>query len=105
MRCFPGVHSCEKYRIQTSPVSACGINKDMFACVKSAVFPDFQVSSARIPECSCVVLYKFEDMNPIENVWNALGRRVVGRQPPPQTLQDLERALLEEWDRIPPTRD
>ncbi|GFX17055.1 transposable element Tc3 transposase [Trichonephila clavipes] len=40
-------------------------------------------------------------MNPIEHVWNALGRRVAGRQPPPQTLQELERALLEEWDRIP----
>ncbi|GFV22098.1 transposable element Tcb2 transposase [Trichonephila clavipes] len=26
---------------------------------------------------------------------------VAGRQPPPQTLQELERALLEEWDRIP----
>ncbi|GFU37530.1 transposable element Tcb2 transposase [Trichonephila clavipes] len=41
------------------------------------------------------------DMNPIEHVWDALGRRVAGRQPPPQTLQKLERALLEEWDRIP----
>ncbi|GFY16681.1 transposable element Tcb2 transposase [Trichonephila clavipes] len=40
------------------------------------------------------------DMNPIEYVWDALGRRVAGRQPPPQTLQELERALLEEWDRI-----
>ncbi|GFW17847.1 transposable element Tcb2 transposase [Trichonephila clavipes] len=40
------------------------------------------------------------DMNPIEHVWNALGRRVAGHQPPPQTLQELERALLEEWDRI-----
>ncbi|GFV72044.1 transposable element Tcb1 transposase [Trichonephila clavipes] len=40
------------------------------------------------------------DMNPIEQVWDALGRRVAGRQPPPQTLQELERALLEEWDRI-----
>ncbi|GFT82275.1 transposable element Tcb2 transposase [Trichonephila clavipes] len=40
-------------------------------------------------------------MNPIEHVWDALGRRVVGRQPPPKTLQELERALLEEWDRIP----
>ncbi|GFY11255.1 transposable element Tcb2 transposase [Trichonephila clavipes] len=46
------------------------------------------------PECS-------PDMNPIEHVWDALGRRVAGRQPPPQTLQELERALLEEWDRIP----
>ncbi|GFW46152.1 transposable element Tcb1 transposase [Trichonephila clavipes] len=36
------------------------------------------------------------DMNPIECVWDALGRRVAGHQPPPQTLQELERALLEE---------
>ncbi|GFU21600.1 transposable element Tcb2 transposase [Trichonephila clavipes] len=41
------------------------------------------------------------DMNPIEHVWNGLGRRVADRQPPPQTLQELKRALLEEWDRIP----
>ncbi|GFX35876.1 transposable element Tcb1 transposase [Trichonephila clavipes] len=46
------------------------------------------------PACS-------SDMNPIEHVWDALGRRVLGLQPPPQTLQELERALLEEWDRIP----
>ncbi|GFX12382.1 transposable element Tcb2 transposase [Trichonephila clavipes] len=41
------------------------------------------------------------DLNPIEHVWDALGRQVAGRQPPPQTLEELERALLEEWDRIP----
>ncbi|GFX53799.1 transposable element Tcb1 transposase [Trichonephila clavipes] len=41
------------------------------------------------------------DMNPIEHVCDALGRRVAGCQPPPQTLQELERALLEEWDRKP----
>ncbi|GFU51450.1 transposable element Tcb2 transposase [Trichonephila clavipes] len=41
------------------------------------------------------------DMNPIEHACVALGRRVAGRQPPPQTLQELERALLEEWYRIP----
>ncbi|GFU76331.1 transposable element Tcb2 transposase [Trichonephila clavipes] len=40
------------------------------------------------------------NINPIEHVWDALGRRVAGRQPPPQTLQQLERALLEEWERI-----
>ncbi|GFV56826.1 transposable element Tcb2 transposase [Trichonephila clavipes] len=38
------------------------------------------------------------DINPIEHVWDALGRRVAG---PPQTLQELERAFLEEWDGIP----
>ncbi|GFX39981.1 transposable element Tcb2 transposase [Trichonephila clavipes] len=36
------------------------------------------------------------DMNLIEHVWDALGRRVAGLQPPPQTIQELERALLEE---------
>ncbi|GFV85047.1 transposable element Tcb2 transposase [Trichonephila clavipes] len=41
------------------------------------------------------------DMNPIEHVWDALGKLVAGRQPPSKTLQELERALLEEWDRIP----
>ncbi|GFW28404.1 transposable element Tcb2 transposase [Trichonephila clavipes] len=40
------------------------------------------------------------DMNPVEHVGDALGRRVACRQPPPQTLQELKRALLEEWDRI-----
>ncbi|GFT71542.1 transposable element Tcb2 transposase [Trichonephila clavipes] len=30
-----------------------------------------------------------------------MGRRVAGRQPPPQTLKELKRALLEEWVRIP----
>ncbi|GFU29133.1 transposable element Tcb2 transposase [Trichonephila clavipes] len=41
------------------------------------------------------------DMNPIEHVWDALGRRVADRQPPAQTLQELKRSLLEEWGRIP----
>ncbi|GFS90045.1 transposable element Tcb1 transposase [Trichonephila clavipes] len=41
------------------------------------------------------------DMNPIEHVWDALGRRVADRQPTPQTIQELEIALLEEGDRIP----
>ncbi|GFY23170.1 transposable element Tcb2 transposase [Trichonephila clavipes] len=41
------------------------------------------------------------DMNPIEHVWDALGRQVAGCQPPPQTLQEQERTLLDERDRIP----
>ncbi|GFV27452.1 transposable element Tcb1 transposase [Trichonephila clavipes] len=40
-------------------------------------------------------------MNSIEHVWDALGIRVSGHEPHPQTLQELERALLEEWDRVP----
>ncbi|GFV93764.1 transposable element Tcb2 transposase [Trichonephila clavipes] len=41
------------------------------------------------------------DMNPIDHVWDALGRRVAGGQLPPQTPKELERAILEDWDRIP----
>ncbi|GFW38267.1 transposable element Tcb2 transposase [Trichonephila clavipes] len=43
----------------------------------------------------------YPDINPIEHVWGALGRRITGRQPPPQTLQELERTFREKWDRIP----
>ncbi|GFS82051.1 transposable element Tcb2 transposase [Trichonephila clavipes] len=35
------------------------------------------------------------DMNPIEHVWDASGRRVADPQPTPKTLQKLERALME----------
>ncbi|GFU37076.1 uncharacterized protein TNCV_1554821 [Trichonephila clavipes] len=35
-------------------------------------------------------------MNPIEHVWDALGRRVAGYQLHPQTLQEVKKALLEE---------
>jgi len=40
------------------------------------------------------------DLNPIEHVWDMLGRRVRNRQP--NTLSDLRTALLEEWENIPP---
>ncbi|GFV28868.1 transposable element Tcb1 transposase [Trichonephila clavipes] len=41
------------------------------------------------------------DMNPIEHVWNMLGRRIAARQPPPTRLPELRRALLDEWCNIP----
>ncbi|GFT23662.1 transposable element Tcb2 transposase [Trichonephila clavipes] len=41
------------------------------------------------------------DLNPIENVWDALGRQVVGRNNPPTNKNTLNRALKEEWDRLP----
>ena len=41
------------------------------------------------------------DLNPIEHVWEELGRRVRQQVNPPQTLGDLERALVEQWRRLP----
>jgi transposase len=41
------------------------------------------------------------DLNPIEHVWDALGRRVSSRQPPPRTLNELKIALIQEWSLLP----
>ncbi|GFU82965.1 hypothetical protein TNCV_2193031 [Trichonephila clavipes] len=43
----------------------------------------------------------FSDLNPIENVWDALGRQVAGRNYPPTNKNTLIRALTEEWDKLP----
>ncbi|GFU76084.1 transposable element Tc1 transposase [Trichonephila clavipes] len=41
------------------------------------------------------------DLNLIEHVWDMLGRRIAARQPPPTSLPELRRALLDEWCNIP----
>ncbi|GBN96913.1 hypothetical protein AVEN_125716-1 [Araneus ventricosus] len=41
------------------------------------------------------------DLNPIEHVWDMLGRQISARQPPPTCLPELRRALLDEWCNIP----
>ena len=40
------------------------------------------------------------DLNPIEHAWDALGRAIAMRQPPPRTILELRSALVEEWDTI-----
>lgn len=41
------------------------------------------------------------DLNPIEHVWDMLGRKVRSRVPSPRTLDELRNVLLEEWEAIP----
>ncbi|GFT89200.1 transposable element Tcb1 transposase [Trichonephila clavipes] len=41
------------------------------------------------------------DLNPIENVWVALGRQFAGRNYPPTNKNSLILALTEEWDKLP----
>ncbi|GFT57944.1 transposable element Tcb1 transposase [Trichonephila clavipes] len=41
------------------------------------------------------------DLNPIEYVWDVLDRRIAAHQPPPTSLSELRRALLDEWCNIP----
>ena len=44
------------------------------------------------------------DMNPIEDMWDTLDRRVRARTPPPQSHAELRQALIEEWHLIPQWR-
>ncbi|GFU25453.1 transposable element Tc1 transposase [Trichonephila clavipes] len=41
------------------------------------------------------------DLNLIQNVWDALGRQVAGRNYPPTNKNTLICALTEEWDKLP----
>lgn len=43
------------------------------------------------------------DLNPIEHVWDALGRSIAARNPPPRTIPEVKTALLYEWDQLPQT--
>ncbi|GFV72553.1 transposable element Tcb2 transposase [Trichonephila clavipes] len=41
------------------------------------------------------------DLNPIEHVWDFLGRRLAARTLPPVTIRDLRLALQDEWAAMP----
>lgn len=41
------------------------------------------------------------DLNPLEHIWDILGRRIKKRDLPPQNLRELEAALHEEWQQLP----
>ena len=43
---------------------------------------------------------KIPDLNPIEHMWDNLDRRVRRRQNRPRNLQELENALIQEWNNI-----
>ncbi|GFU90677.1 transposable element Tcb2 transposase [Trichonephila clavipes] len=41
------------------------------------------------------------DLNPIEHVWDFLGRRLAARTLPPVTIRELLLALQDEWAAMP----
>ncbi|GFW13745.1 transposable element Tcb2 transposase [Trichonephila clavipes] len=43
----------------------------------------------------------FPDLNPIEHVWDFLGRRLAARSLPPVTILELRLALQDEWAAMP----
>ena len=40
------------------------------------------------------------DFNPIEHIWDMLGRRIQAREPPVQNIRQLEAALHREWQQL-----
>ncbi|GFX37727.1 transposable element Tc3 transposase [Trichonephila clavipes] len=46
-------------------------------------------------------LARSPDLNPIEHVWDFLGRRLAARTLPPVTIRDLRLALQDEWAAMP----
>ncbi|GBM06767.1 hypothetical protein AVEN_63008-1 [Araneus ventricosus] len=46
-------------------------------------------------------LARSPDLNPIEHVWDMLGRLIAGRSGPPGTLHELQQALLQDWALLP----
>ncbi|GFT25532.1 transposable element Tcb1 transposase [Trichonephila clavipes] len=46
-------------------------------------------------------LTRSPDLNPIENVWDFLGRRLAARTLPPVTIRELRLALQDEWAAMP----
>ena len=40
------------------------------------------------------------DLNPIEHIWDMLGRRIRAWEPPVQNIRQLEAALHREWQQL-----
>ena len=40
------------------------------------------------------------DLNPIEHIWDMLGRRILAGEPPVQNIRQLEAALHREWQQL-----
>ena len=66
------------------------------------VGPDFVLMENGARAHTSRVTTRFlEDLNCIEHLWDLIGRHLHNWQHQPQTLQELEDALLEEWRVIP----
>ena len=40
------------------------------------------------------------DLNPIEHIWEMLGRSILAREPPVQHIRQLEAALHRGWQQL-----
>jgi transposase len=44
------------------------------------------------------------DMNPIEHVWDFIGRKINQHNPKCQNIDELRTAILQEWQQFPQER-
>ncbi|GBM06025.1 Transposable element Tcb1 transposase [Araneus ventricosus] len=72
---------------------------DNNACPHRARLVGSYLESETIPQMAWPA--RSPDLNPIEHVWNMLGRRIAGRRVQPGTLHELQQALLQEWALLP----
>ncbi|GFW09562.1 transposable element Tcb2 transposase [Trichonephila clavipes] len=42
-------------------------------------------------------------LNPIEHIWDMIGRQIAALSHPPNSVTELKRALQEDWNRLSPT--
>ncbi|GFW19506.1 transposable element Tcb2 transposase [Trichonephila clavipes] len=84
---------------------------------RGAVDPDFIFMDDNVPCHRTVLIDDFleteniqsmswpansPDLNPIEHVWNMLGRQISALSHPPSSVTELKRALQEAWNRLSP---
>ncbi|GFV88788.1 transposable element Tc3 transposase [Trichonephila clavipes] len=84
---------------------------------RDAVGPDFIFMDDNAPSHQAVLIDDFleteniprmswpansADLNPIENVWDMLGRQIAALLHPPSSVTELNRALQEGWNRMSP---
>ncbi|GFW94259.1 transposable element Tc3 transposase [Trichonephila clavipes] len=72
---------------------------DNAPCHRAVLIDDF-LETENIQRLSWPV--NSPNLNPIEHVWDMLGRQIAALSHPPSSVTELKRTLQEAWDRLSP---
>ncbi|GFT66515.1 transposable element Tc3 transposase [Trichonephila clavipes] len=72
---------------------------DNAPCHRVVLIDDF-LETGNIQRRSCPA--NSPNLNPIEHVWDMLGRQIAALSHPPSSITELKRALQEAWNRLSP---